>query len=260
VAQHLEKPAMPQVPATEPERAGSRPAGRPAGTPAGRTTKQWWRRPWVAPLFLVVLAFLAFIWPPYLGFHASQARVPINPTEPEQYPLIITHIICGTVAVLTVCLQLWPWLRNNYPAVHRWSGRIYVFAGALPCSLLIFALIPLAGTPVGSVGFAVAGAGWLVTTIMGYIRGRQRRYVDHRRWMLYSFAFATNQIWTRVFFFIIFSLAHQGHNEALLSQVGEATTWIGFIINVPLVRWWLDRTPRQERQARALSQLAAGGS
>jgi hypothetical protein len=248
----MAKQSIPADLAAEPERPGPRSADLHTAAPAARATPQWWRRPWVVPLFLVILGFLIYIWPPYLGLDPSRSRVPINPAEPGQYPLLVAHIICGTVALLTLCLQLWPWLRNSHPAIHRWSGRVYVFGGALPSALLIAVLIPQAGTPLGSVGFGVAGFGWLVTTIMGYIRARQRRYREHRRWMLYNFAFATNQIWTRFFYILMVNVAHQGHNMGLVSQVGEASTWIGFTMNVWAVQWWLNRTPRRRRPALGL--------
>jgi hypothetical protein len=187
----------------------------------------------------VVLAFLIYVWQPYLGFDPAKARVPLNPGVPEQYGLLVAHILFGTIALSTLCLQLWPWLRREHPAVHRWSGRLYVFGGALPCALLIGLLIPAAGTPIGAVGQATAGFGWILTTVMGHVRARQRRRYDHRRWMLYSFAFAMNIVWGRLAF-ILLQLAHVD-SAAVLLQVGEASTWLGWVVNLLLVRWWLDR-------------------
>jgi hypothetical protein len=215
--------------------------GEPARpTDRRRPTRQWWQRPWVLPLALVVVAFLIYVWQPYVGLDIKKSRIPLNHSAPEEnYALLVSHIFFGTIALGTLCLQVWPWLRRHHPAVHRWSGRLYVFAGALPCALIVAALVPLAGTPLGAVGQAIAAVGWLVTTIMGYLRARQRRYGAHRRWMLYSFAFALNIVWGRVFVIVLglFNIT----NAAVFLQGGEASTWLGWVINLWLVRVWLDR-------------------
>lgn len=226
---------------------------RPARVPAQRRpAKQWWQRPWVLPLALVVLAFLIYVWQPYIGFDIKKARVPLNPGAPEEnYALLVSHVFFGSVALSTLCLQVWPWLRRNHPAIHRWSGRLYVFAGALPCALLVAALIPLAGTPLGAVGQTIAASGWIVTTVMGYIRARQRRDGAHRRWMLYSAAFALNIVWGRAVFLVLGAVHLE--SASVLLQIGDATTWLGWVINLFAVRVWLDRKVSARRASLPVS-------
>lgn len=213
-----------------------------------RPARQWWQRPWVLPLAIVVVAFLIYVWQPYITLNMKTSKVPLNTSAPVlNYLLLVGHILFGSIALGTLCLQVWPWLRTHYPAVHRWSGRLYVFAGALPCALLVAVLIPLAGTPLGAAGQTCAAAGWIFTTIMGYVRARQHRWGAHRRWMLYSFAFALNIVWGRVFI-IVFQLGHV-ENATILLQFEEASTWIGWVINIFLVRLWLDRKMTSRRAA-----------
>ena len=108
----------------------SPPSTRPADSPAVPRTPRW-RRPWVVPLALLTVAFVAFALPPYLTLDPAQARLQPLPPFPGYYPLLVTHIFLGSVVLLAACLQVWPWLRQNHPRVHRTSGRIYV-AAALP--------------------------------------------------------------------------------------------------------------------------------
>lgn len=89
--------------------------------------RPFFERPWIASLGVLTVVFLAFTLPPYLGLDPSQSRVPIH--FPMHYPMLVAHIFFGSVALSTACLQVWKWLRQHYPAVHRWSGRLYVFAG-----------------------------------------------------------------------------------------------------------------------------------
>ena len=85
----------------------------------------------MVPLALVAVLFVAFSLPPYLTLDPAQARLQPIPPFPGFYPLLVTHIFLGAVALLAACLQVWPWLRQNHPRVHRISGRIYV-AAVLP--------------------------------------------------------------------------------------------------------------------------------
>lgn len=56
------------------------------------------------------------------------------------YLLLVAHILFGSVALVAACLQIWPWLRRTRPAVHRWSGRAYLFGGVFPGGLAVAAL------------------------------------------------------------------------------------------------------------------------
>ncbi|ASO20920.1 hypothetical protein FHR81_001888 [Actinoalloteichus hoggarensis] len=230
------------------ERTGASSGGSPAmgsrEVAAGGTASRprWWRRPWVVPLVVVVLAFLAIAWPPYLTLDPARSLIVIREDSAVHYPLLVSHIVFGTVALVTVCLQLWPALRRRRPAVHRWSGRLYVFAGALPSAVIAMVITPLSPAP--SVGTTLGGVFWLVTTTMGFIRARQRRYRQHRRWMLFSFAFAINIVWGRVFMIVLTMFGID--DPAVFAQIGLTAPWLGWVINVFLVQWWLNRTERRE--------------
>ncbi|MEJ2885818.1 DUF2306 domain-containing protein [Actinomycetospora aeridis] len=215
-----------------------RPRGDAAPTTPPRGAGPRRRARWMPALVVLVLAFLAFVLPPYLGLDPSAARIPVDASVPWHYPVLIVHIATSTIALLTLCLQMWPWLREHHPAVHRVSGRVYVFAGALPAALLSLVLCLQATSPIGTLGVATAGAFWAVTTAMGWIRGRQRRWGSHRRWMLYSFAFALQATWAR----LIAVVAIVGGLEVDPVLMGEAGTWLGWIVNVLLVHWWIERT------------------
>jgi Predicted membrane protein (DUF2306) len=85
--------------------------------------------------------------------------------------------------MVTVFLQVWP--RRRHPAVHRTSGRLYVFAGVLPSAVLALAIVPFAA---GSTGNAIDAILWLATTVAEFRMARRHRYAEHRRWMIFSVA------------------------------------------------------------------------
>ena len=95
----------------------------------------------IAPLLLVVIAFVAFSLPPYLTFDPSRSRVPVGDAVRGYYPLLVAHVIFGSVALLTACLQVWPWLRTRFPEVHRRTGPNGVSAP------MIKPMVPAGSTP-----------------------------------------------------------------------------------------------------------------
>jgi hypothetical protein len=105
------------------------------------------------------------------------------------------HLAGGTLAVLLGALQFLTPLRNAWPRIHRWTGRLYLLA-MLVASLGVAALI--ATSPAGfglRLAFAAMGLAWLFTGTMGFIAIRRKRLQIHRRWMvrnyIITFAFVT---------------------------------------------------------------------
>ena len=99
----------------------------------------------------------------------------------------MTHVVCGSIAILAACLQIWPWLRQRYPDLHRRTGQIYVFAGVLPAGaigLVIGALTPFG--PVLRASNVLLAHRLADGHVTGYRAGRQYRLADHRRWMIRS--------------------------------------------------------------------------
>ncbi|MGE3288940.1 MAG: DUF2306 domain-containing protein, partial [Pseudonocardia sp.] len=101
-------------------------------------TARRWTWPWLS-LGLLTVAFLAFSVPPYLTFDPAQSRLPLPADVVWFYPALVVHILFGTVALVTACVQLWPWLRAAHPGIHRWSGRAYA-ASAIGASLSVLTI------------------------------------------------------------------------------------------------------------------------
>ncbi|RKT52398.1 DUF2306 domain-containing protein [Saccharothrix australiensis] len=223
---------------------------------------RWWRRPWVAPLGILVLAFVAFSLPPYLSLDRAQSRVPQPGDHAWHYPALAAHVVFGSIAILTCVLQIWPWFRQKYPRGHRLAGRVYVFGGVLPAGVLAVAIGAVSPFgPINQAGNVLMGLLWLGFTIAGYRMGRQQRYVDHRRWMLRSSALTlsiiTNRFWavgTTIALTPQLDTTFGGSEVALSQAVSGLAGWMGWVLPFLFVEWWLERGDARKRRARAARQ------
>lgn len=213
------------------------------------------RATWLTPaLALIVAAFLLFSLPPYV---TGGTRVPA--TFGLHYPLLVAHVMFGSVAMITAVAQIWPRLRWRHPVLHRRTGRVYLCA-AIPAA--VFAMVIGAATPFGpllAVSNVLLGAVWLWFTINGFMAARQQRFADHRRHMVRSATVAlstiTNRIWTPVLFISLQPLQDSlfdGNEDHYLWFVAGLGAWLGWTIPLAAVQWWLMR--KRQGPASSISQ------
>jgi hypothetical protein len=114
----------------------------------------------------------------------------------------------------------------------------------IPSALFSFAVMSL--DLHGQSGNTVTGLLWLSSTIAGYRMARQRRYAEHRKYMIYSFALCYQLLWGRVLYYVLpwvgHPLATDLHAQVLFL---ETASWIGFTMNLLLAQWWLEHTAKR---------------
>jgi uncharacterized membrane protein len=176
---------------------------------------------------------------PYVGVPAALAPIPPHQGFPLYYPVLIGHMVGGTLAMTTMCLQVWPWLRMNHPRWHRISGRLYVI-GVLMAAAAGWAVVWYA-FPGGKVGALAILVIWPIVTVVAYVAVRRKNFLMHRRFMLYSFAFSANNMWAT---FALLAINHW-HIPIDLTYLGEAFRWIPWVGDLMLVQWFLYRTERR---------------
>lgn len=201
------------------------------------------------PLAFVVVVFVAFSLPRYLTGDPALSRVPA--TFPAHYPLLVLHVIFGSVALGCLVFQVWPWFRSRHPVAHRRIGRTYVLAGVLPAGIagVILAVTTPFG-PVLSVSGTLMGLLWLSFTLTGFAMARRGRIVEHRRWMIRSFALTTSIILNRfVAVAVVLILLPQletafgGRMEWLVQVSAGITGWLSWTLALLAAEWWLERHP-----------------
>ncbi|MEE2041773.1 DUF2306 domain-containing protein [Nocardiopsis sp. CT-R113] len=219
----------------------------PSGTGRERPAARWWERPWIAPLALLCGIFVAFSVPPYARLDPATAPIPIWEEPVWYYPMLLSHIFGGTVLMALVILQVWPWIRRNHPAVHRWSGRVYVMFGIpfVGVPALLIAPHSHGGTSVAIINVLWATA-WLAFTSIGYVMARRRRYATHREWMLRSFALILSIPLARVSVPLLtiamlprLESGYGGDLEALILDIAPGAAFLNTVLPLLFVEWWL---------------------
>jgi uncharacterized membrane protein len=237
MTQSMEKIEASAAPAAAPaQRTAPETPGTPGKPVSGAGKPTWWRRPWIIPLMAVIAGYLVYQLKPFIGVDPSLAPVPPHPGFPAYYGVLVVHITCGPIAMVTVIFQIWPWFRRHHAKAHRVMGRIYVAAVVLTglSGLTIVRFAPA----VGQIGVVMVTLTLLATTIAGFVMARRGKYVEHRRLMLYSFALVTNNIWGVTIVEVLLHLPI----TVQLSYLLEAARWIGWVLNLMLVQWWLYHT------------------
>jgi len=230
-------------------------ATAPPKSDPGSARARWKSLSFAVPA-LVAVAFVAFALPPYLTLDPSRSRIPPPVDLPAYYPLLVAHVVFASIAILTAGMQIWTGLRRRYPALHRNIGRVYIFAGVLPASSFGFAIGSVSPFgPITRASNVLLAMLWLACTLIGYQMGRRRRYNEHRRWMIRSFALTlsiiTNRVWAVIFASVLvpqLSTTFRG-NEVFLGQtIAGLSAWLGWVIPLLIVEWWfVERMEKSQR-------------
>jgi len=102
------------------------------------------------------------------------------------------HFATGGIILILGSIQLIAGIRNRYPAVHRWIGRLYVISSVLAAiGGLVFILIKgTIGGLVMDIGFGLYGVLMLLAAIETYRHAVAGRLEKHRAWALRLYALA----------------------------------------------------------------------
>jgi uncharacterized membrane protein len=220
------------------------------------------RRRWgriTLSLFAVAAAVsLVFVWGIFRFYDPSSARLSLA-AHPWFFPVLLVHILGASVALATCAFQIWPWLRRRHPRVHRNMGRIYVLAGVYPAGIAALVLLALwPEYPINEFSDVLTVLLWLSITTVAFVLARQRRFADHRRWMLRSFALTASFTVTLVLVLPIGLVLQRelysqfAGSKAMMDHVGSGVNvWLSWILPLLAVEWWLERE-QLRRSARRL--------
>ena len=101
---------------------------------------------------------------------------------------LVLHIAGGVTALTTGLVQLWLGLTNRTAALHRALGKVYVTVIAISSVAGFYLALTISRSPTYAAGLFFLCVAWVVTTSMAVFAIRRRNVLQHREWMMRSYA------------------------------------------------------------------------
>lgn len=124
---------------------------------------------------------------------------PIVAANPFAHPWLPLHAVCAALALLLGPLQFLTVRGGARRSWHRLTGRVYVAS----CLVGAVTALPLAlgatTGPVSTAGFGTLAVVWFAVNALGWKAALDRRFADHRRWMVRSFALTFGAVLLRLY-------------------------------------------------------------
>jgi hypothetical protein len=157
-------------------------------------------------------------------------------------PFLLIHAAGAGTALLTVPFQFLPAIRRRR-AVHRWVGRTYAAAVVIGGAAGLALSLGTTAGPIAGVGFGLLAVTWLYVTGQGWLTARARRFDEHRRWMIRSFALTFAAVTLRIYM----PAAMLAHLDA--AQAYRAIAWLAWVANLMVAELYLRRSAQRLQPA-----------
>jgi len=146
------------------------------------------------------------------------------------------HIAAGALCIGTALIQFSRYILKKTKAVHRLSGKIYVFVVLfLGAPTGLYMSFFAKGSIWERTLFLFMAAWWFITTLYGLSTIRKKNVIAHKVWMIRSYSMAMTAVTFRVYH-ILFFLLGWGHLENY-----ELSLWISVIGNMLFAEWVIYR-------------------
>lgn len=152
--------------------------------------------------------------------------------------ILVTHIASSPIALIIGAIQFFPKKRAARPILHRWLGRIYgvaILVGGISGLMLAYNAL---GGPIAGWGFGLLAVIWVGITGNAIRFAMARNFVEHRKWMIRSFALTFAAVTLRLYL-VGFMLA--GFEYAAASIY---IAWMCWVPNLIFAEWWIRRKAR----------------
>lgn len=148
----------------------------------------------------------------------------------------ILHISASPIALGLGLFQFLPKLRAKRPAIHRWTGRLYVATVLIGGLAGLILAVGSLERPVAAFGFGILAVIWLGITGQAIRMAMAGRIVEHRRWMIRSYALTFAAVTLRLFLPLFFIFGEMDYAEA-----SNYVAWISWVLNLIIAELYLSR-------------------
>jgi uncharacterized membrane protein len=157
------------------------------------------------------------------------------------------HVIAGLALAVSMPVQLSARVRDRFPSIHRWLGRILMVVGiVVGLTGYAMVIVPIGGWLEVS-AIIVYGTAFLAALLAGWRSIRHGDVTRHREWMLRALAIALGIATTRPVVGVFF--ATRALTGLSPSQFFGAAFWIGFTTTALAGEWYIRNTRRRRFRA-----------
>lgn len=168
---------------------------------------------------------------------APGAAPPILANRFTRYGVLTVHAGFAATALLLGPWQFVRRLRTSRPTLHRWTGRTYVACCLVGGAAGLVLAFGARTGPVSTAGFGSLAVLWVTVTTLAWRAVLDRRFAEHRRWMIRSYALTFAAVTLRAYLPFAF-LSPWGYDNAY-----RAISFLAWIPNLILAEVYLRRRP-----------------
>jgi len=168
-------------------------------------------------------------------------------------PFLILHVAGGVTALVVMPLQFVARIRTHLPALHRTLGGLCLLACLIGAPAGFMLALGTTAGPVAMVGFAIPAWLWAAFTWLGWRAAANRRFGEHREWMLRAYAIVSTAITLRLM------LPASGLLGLEFYPAYRVISWLSWITNLVLFEVYIvsRRTPVQPAEQSPTAEKAA---
>jgi len=177
---------------------------------------------------------------------------------PAATAAIALHFVAGGILLMLGPVQLLGSVRRRMPRLHRWTGRLYVFA-AMSAGLGGLAFIGLKGTiggPAMNAGFALYGALVTLAAFQAFAQARARCFEQHRAWAIRLFALTVGSWLYRMEYALWFlAVGELGHTDNFSGWFDAVMAFFFYLPNLAVAELFIRSRERSLRGAGAATAV-----
>jgi uncharacterized membrane protein len=163
----------------------------------------------------------------------------------KQRVLTLFHILPGMLFMVLGPLQFVRGLRAKHPAIHRWSGRVFLLASAvIGITGLTMVLRDSIGGADEKAAIVLFGSFFLIALGKALWHALYREFAQHREWMIRGFAIGLAVATIRPIMGCFFAVAVMRGQRPEPSRFFGTAFWIGFIVQAIVAEIWVRWTRR----------------
>ena len=156
------------------------------------------------------------------------------------------HVYASIWVLLAGFTQFSKNIQRNNPRLHRTMGYIYVtdvICITGPAGLLM-GFYANGGLP-SRIAFVTLAILWISFTSIALVKARQKKFKEHRNFMIRSYALTLSALALRAWKYGITNIAELNHIELRPMEVYRAVAWLGWVPNLLIAELLIRKKPKR---------------